>query len=45
VLEADVSSAADVQRVVDHTLSRHGAIHGLVNNAAIGPLGTVLTHR
>ena len=43
VLEADVSSAADVQRVVDHTLSRHGAIHGLVNNAAIGPLGTVLT--
>jgi NAD(P)-dependent dehydrogenase (short-subunit alcohol dehydrogenase family) len=43
VLEADVSSAADVQRVVAHTLSRHGAIHGLVNNAAIGPLGTVLT--
>jgi NAD(P)-dependent dehydrogenase (short-subunit alcohol dehydrogenase family) len=43
VLEADVSNAADVQRVVDHTFSRHGAIHGLVNNAAIGPLGTVLT--
>lgn len=43
VLEADVSRAADVQRVVDHTLARHGAIHGLVNNAAIGPLGTVLT--
>ena len=43
VLEADVSSAADVQRVVDHTVSLHGAIHGLVNNAAIGPLGTVLT--
>lgn len=42
VLEADVSSAADVQRVVEHTLARHGAIHGLVNNAAIGPLGTVL---
>jgi NAD(P)-dependent dehydrogenase (short-subunit alcohol dehydrogenase family) len=43
VLEADVSSAADVQRVVDHAIARHGAIHGLVNNAAIGPLGTVLT--
>ncbi|KQT11455.1 SDR family NAD(P)-dependent oxidoreductase [Ramlibacter sp. Leaf400] len=43
VLEADVSNAADVQRVVDHTVSRYGAIHGLVNNAAIGPLGTVLT--
>jgi NAD(P)-dependent dehydrogenase (short-subunit alcohol dehydrogenase family) len=43
VLEADVSSASDVQRVVDHTVSRYGGIHGLVNNAAIGPLGTVLT--
>ncbi|MGO0790493.1 SDR family NAD(P)-dependent oxidoreductase [Herbaspirillum seropedicae] len=42
VLEADVSRAADVQRVVDHTIARYGAIHGLVNNAAIGPLGTVL---
>jgi NAD(P)-dependent dehydrogenase (short-subunit alcohol dehydrogenase family) len=43
ILEADVADAADVQRVVDHTVSRYGAIHGLVNNAAIGPLGTVLT--
>lgn len=43
ILEADVSDAADVRRVVDHTVARHGAIHGLVNNAAIGPLGTVLT--
>ena len=42
VLEADVTSAADVQRVVDHTLGRYGTLHGLVNNAAIGPLGTVL---
>lgn len=42
-LEADVSCAADVERVVAHTLARHGAIRGLVNNAAIGPLGTVLT--
>lgn len=42
VLEADVSRAADVQRAVDHALQRFGAIDGLVNNAAIGPLGTVL---
>ncbi len=42
VLEADVSSLTDVQRIVEHAQSRYGAIHGLVNNAAIGPLGTVL---
>lgn len=42
VLEADVSSANDVQRVMDYTLQRHGRIDGLVNNAAIGPLGNVL---
>jgi NAD(P)-dependent dehydrogenase (short-subunit alcohol dehydrogenase family) len=42
ILEADVSSAKDVERVVHHTLARHGRIDGLVNNAAIGPLGTVL---
>jgi NAD(P)-dependent dehydrogenase (short-subunit alcohol dehydrogenase family) len=42
ILEADVSNAADVQRVVDHAVGHYGAIHGLVNNAAIGPLGTVL---
>lgn len=42
LLEADVSSAADVQRVVDGVLARHGRIDALVNNAAIGPLGTVL---
>jgi NAD(P)-dependent dehydrogenase (short-subunit alcohol dehydrogenase family) len=43
VLEADVSNAADVQRVVDHAVGKYGTINGLVNNAAIGPLGTVLT--
>ena len=43
VLEADVSDAADVRRVVEHAVSRHGTVNGLVNNAAIGPLGTVLT--
>lgn len=42
VLEADVSDPDDVRRVIDHTLQRFGAVHGLVNNAAIGPLGTVL---
>jgi NAD(P)-dependent dehydrogenase (short-subunit alcohol dehydrogenase family) len=43
VLEADVSNAADVKRVVEHTVERYGSVNGLVNNAAIGPLGTVLT--
>jgi NAD(P)-dependent dehydrogenase (short-subunit alcohol dehydrogenase family) len=41
-LEADVSNAADVQRVVDFALTTYGEIGGLVNNAAIGPLGTIL---
>ncbi|SEB20592.1 SDR family NAD(P)-dependent oxidoreductase [Variovorax sp. YR216] len=43
VLEADVSDADEVQRVVEHTIGKYGTIHGLVNNAAVGPLGTVLT--
>jgi NAD(P)-dependent dehydrogenase (short-subunit alcohol dehydrogenase family) len=42
VLEADVSRAADVERVAAHAIQRYGRIDGLVNNAAIGPLGTVL---
>ena len=42
LMEADVSSATDVARVVDKTIARHGRIDALVNNAAIGPLGTVL---
>jgi NAD(P)-dependent dehydrogenase (short-subunit alcohol dehydrogenase family) len=41
VLEADVSKAADIQRIVDHAMTRYGRIDGLVNNAAIGPLGDV----
>jgi NAD(P)-dependent dehydrogenase (short-subunit alcohol dehydrogenase family) len=40
--EADVSDEADVARVVGLALSRFGRIGALVNNAAIGPLGTVL---
>lgn len=42
VLDADVADAAAVAGVVDHTLTRHGRIDALVNNAAIGPLGTIL---
>lgn len=42
VLEADVAIAADVDRVVAHALQSYGRIDALVNNAAIGPLGTVL---
>jgi len=42
VMEADVSSTGDVQRAVDHAIQQFGRIDGLVNNAAIGPLGTVL---
>lgn len=42
VLEADVSRATDVERVVAHAMARYGRIDGVVNNAAIGPLGTIL---
>lgn len=42
VVEADVSKAADVARVVALAMDKHGRIDALVNNAAIGPLGTVL---
>lgn len=42
VMEADVTDSSAVAGVVDHALTRHGRIDALVNNAAIGPLGTVL---
>jgi NAD(P)-dependent dehydrogenase (short-subunit alcohol dehydrogenase family) len=42
VLEADVSRSDDVTRVVRTVMERFGRIDGLVNNAAIGPLGTIL---
>lgn len=42
VFEADVSDEAAVARVVETALARFGRIGALVNNAAIGPLGTVL---
>ncbi len=38
----DVTVAADVDRVVANAIEEHGRIDGLVNNAAIGPLGTIL---
>lgn len=42
LMEADVSRAADVNGVVERALSRFGRVDAVVNNAAIGPLGTVL---
>jgi NAD(P)-dependent dehydrogenase (short-subunit alcohol dehydrogenase family) len=42
MLEADVSSPADVERVVAFAIEKHGRVDALVNNAAIGPLGTVV---
>ncbi|MFN3265652.1 MAG: SDR family NAD(P)-dependent oxidoreductase [Deinococcales bacterium] len=36
LLEHDVASEADWQRVVSETKKRFGALHGLVNNAGIG---------
>ena len=41
-LEADVSRADDVARVVNFTIGRHGTLDALVHNAAVGPLGTVV---
>lgn len=41
-LEADVSKESEVGRVVSVALKRFGHIDALVNNAAIGPLGTIL---
>lgn len=42
LLEADVSSADDVSRVVEFTVQKYGRVDALINNAAIGPLGSVL---
>lgn len=43
VVEADVSRPKDIDRLLSRTLQRFGRVDGLVNNAAVGPLGTVLT--
>lgn len=42
VLEADVAKPDDITRVVSTAIERFGRIDGVVNNAAIGPLGTIL---
>lgn len=42
VVEADVSRAEDVERVVAVAIEQYGRIDGLVNNAAMRPTGTVL---
>jgi len=42
LMEADVSHSADVAKVTERALARFGRIDAVVNNAAIGPLGTVL---
>jgi NAD(P)-dependent dehydrogenase (short-subunit alcohol dehydrogenase family) len=42
VLEADVSKSDQVNRVVEFTLKSFSRIDALVNNAAIGPLGSIL---
>lgn len=42
VIEADVSSEMDVKKVIDFAINKYKKIDNLVNNAAIGPLGTIL---
>jgi NAD(P)-dependent dehydrogenase (short-subunit alcohol dehydrogenase family) len=42
IMEADVTDAAAVERVVAFAHDKHGRVDALVNNAAIGPLGNVL---
>jgi NAD(P)-dependent dehydrogenase (short-subunit alcohol dehydrogenase family) len=42
LMEADVSRSQDVADVVERAMSRFGRIDAVINNAAIGPLGTVL---
>jgi len=40
--EADVTQSADVRKVFEATIETYGRVDAVVNNAAIGPLGTVL---
>lgn len=40
--EVDITRTADVDACVAATVADHGRITGLVNNAAVGPLGTVI---
>lgn len=41
VIEADITQESDAQRVIDSAMQRFGRINALINNAAIGPLGTI----
>jgi NAD(P)-dependent dehydrogenase (short-subunit alcohol dehydrogenase family) len=41
-LEIDVSDSGQVAKAIEITIGRYGRLDSLVNNAAIGPLGTVL---
>ena len=41
--QLDITDGAAVDTFVGEVLAEHGAIDGLVNNAAVGPLGTVPT--
>lgn len=38
----DVTSETDIATLIDHALGFGNGLHGVVNNAAIGPLGTIL---
>lgn len=42
LLEADVSDTEQVEQVVEHTVTKFGGVSGLVNNAAIRPVGTIV---
>jgi NAD(P)-dependent dehydrogenase (short-subunit alcohol dehydrogenase family) len=42
ILEGDVSAAADVRRVAEFAVARHGRLDVLVNNAGIHPRGTIV---
>jgi NAD(P)-dependent dehydrogenase (short-subunit alcohol dehydrogenase family) len=42
LIEVDVSNGASVSTAVDRVTAEHGSPSALINNAAIGPIGTVL---
>jgi len=42
-LVADVTSAADVEKIIAHTIGEFGGIDILINNAQTAPLGTLLS--
>lgn len=42
IIEADVTKSSDINEVAKFTREKYGRIDGLVNNAAIGPLGSIV---